>query len=838
MNHLLPRRNWTVHLIHHTHTDVGFTDSQQKITRCHADYLDQAIALAHRATAPDGNPDADPALRGFIWTNECHWSIEQWLTRTPPHRHRELIDAIRTGAIALSGTYLHFTELPDAPLHHAALARARAFAQKHTLPLDTALSADVNGFGWHYAAALLDAGIQNLVTCVHAHHGLAPIGRRQLPFYWQTHDNRELLVWNGEHYNLGNALGLAPGAVLTYDFTDELRPATRTDDTLPIALTRLPRYLRQLEDDNYPYDFVPLHLSGAMTDNSPPTEAIIRFVHRWNIATTPADSRAPRIILRMSSPAELCHQVRAAEKNIPIPRYRGDWPDWWSDGPASIPAEVRLHRAASRTRRWLANPPPPPPTRDDIAINTTTDQTSLEQHLLLFAEHTFNHSDSISAPWDINVKAIGGGKRALACAAWAAAIELRDAALAIHHGALPPLAPREAGPRFFYKALNPHTHSHTDTARLHLESKDFDLLPLNPQVIDTRTGQKLPCRVSPAPRGITCDVTLTLPPGDTARLELCTGTGALRSLARNVTERGLPDDIANGRTHAGSAPGHHRVETPHLCIEFSDTEGITTWHDKTTRTELLIPARPHAPFSPLYEVTPIAGSEGADMTWARSRLGRNRKGSGVRTTPGTLIGIEFPPATENWIPVTLRYSVEGCHWWRVTLDIWKNLPRVDATLRLHKTSVWEPENLHLALPFAIPGGQLWLDKPGAPIRPWHDQLPDTNTDWYSLQEGLASCHENTGLVIATPDAPLLHIGPLAHGPRRLMGNPALGNDRPLPYSWLMTNFWETNFDASLAGFHEYRYRVESGPHLATPVAAMAHLHALALDGFPTFRVSE
>jgi hypothetical protein len=41
-----------------------------------------------------------------------------------------------------------------------------------------------------------------------------------------------------------------------------------------------------------------------------------------------------------------------------------------------------------------------------------------------------------------------------------------------------------------------------------------------------------------------------------------------------------------------------------------------------------------------------------------------------------------------------------------------------------------------------------------------------------------------------------------------------------PYGWLMTNFWETNFDASLGGFHEFRYRVEWGSHLANHTSAL------------------
>jgi len=134
------QRNWTVHLIHHTHTDVGYTDSQSRIARFHVEFLDRVIEIAREIR------NGDKALQGFRWTSECFWSIERWL-EARPGRHEELIQCIRDGVLEISGTYLHFNELPDAPLLRTAICRARGFADKHGLPLDSALAADINGFG-------------------------------------------------------------------------------------------------------------------------------------------------------------------------------------------------------------------------------------------------------------------------------------------------------------------------------------------------------------------------------------------------------------------------------------------------------------------------------------------------------------------------------------------------------------------------------------------------------------------------------------------------------------------------------------------------------------------
>ncbi|MFA6289543.1 MAG: hypothetical protein WC661_19355 [Opitutaceae bacterium] len=808
------QRKWTVHLIHHTHTDIGYTESQSRIARFHADFLDQVLATARRIRA------GDASLAGFRWTNECFWSVEQWLARHGSERGAELAECIREGVLELTGTYLHFTELIDEPLLRSALARAGAFARTHGLPPpDTAVSADVNGFGRGYAQVLLDAGIHNLMTCVHSHHGLAPIGRRQTPFFWETPDGREILVWNGEHYILGNALGLAPGAMHTYLFQDEFTPRSRQEDNYPVAVKRLPRYLRQLEIDGYPYDFVPMHISGAMTDNAPPSEAIIRFVHEWNAR------HGDTIRLQMGSAAEFCRQVRAHP--APIPRHPGDWPDWWSDGFAATPGETRMAREAMRSLRWLRRLAE----QRGVAL-PAKEAAALEQNALLYTEHTFNHSDAMSTPWDLTTKAVGANKKATASAAYDAAVGLQDAVFQAL-GQMPNASPDAVGSRMVYKVVNPADETVTDLVRLYLESKDFDRIPFDPVVTDLRSGAVLSCVQSPAPRGRSFDFPLTLAAGEEAAFELGAGLGTIRSIRRHFTESAVADDVEGAevaeRNFRADATG---VETPSLRLAFNTTGEITSLVDKHSGVELLQPGREHAPFTPVYEITPAEGRSQDDL---RRSFGRNRKGANVRRCSGTPRTPRFPSGRESRIPVEIDYTLEGVVWLTVLLFVWRDLPRIDVVVRLQKTSVWDPENLYLALPFAVPEGEFWIDKPGGALRPWRDQLPDTLTDWFCVQEGFASCGPDLGLVVATPDSPLLQLGPLDFGKRRLMGHPGLLTEAARPYSWLMTNYWETNFDASLGGFHEFSYRIEFGRHLADPERAIHHCGVLS-QGLKSFRV--
>lgn len=376
-------RTWTVCLIHHAHTDIGYTDLQSVIRRRHVHFLDEALRLIR------GMRDGDVSLQGFVWTVECFWSLEQWLREATAGRQAELAAAIRDGHIGLSGTYLHYTELADAELLEHKLQAGSDYANSIGVPLDTAVSADVNGFGWGYAQKLHDAGIRNLLVCVHSHHGMPPIGRRQAPFLWETPQGDEVMVWLNEHYMLGNILGLAPRALLNYAFVDELQPRPATPDNGPVAEMRLFRYLRRLEEDGYPADFVPIHVAGLTTDNAPPSGEIARFANEWN------RRYGAQVRIELTTPSVVAARIRSAFPNMH--RHRGDWPDWWSDGVASTPAATRLCRQAQRGLRYLRllgqshGVKPSPGTME-----------AAEDAISLYCEHTFNHSAAMHAPWDLH----------------------------------------------------------------------------------------------------------------------------------------------------------------------------------------------------------------------------------------------------------------------------------------------------------------------------------------------------------------------------------------------------------------------------------------------------
>jgi hypothetical protein len=783
-----PQRPWTVYVIHHSHTDIGYTEHQKKIERYHRQFIQQVLDIV--AEVKSGRK---PEWKDFRWTCECFWPVERYLSRASETQRADFAQAVKDGFIGLSGTYLHHTELVDIDLLQQSIGHSVDYACSIGIPLDSAMSADVNGFGWGYAQALADHGIKNLITCVHSHKGLAPTGRRQNAFRWQTAQGKEVLVWNGEMYNQANIFGLVPGGVGTNGFQDELYPYHGLLDTLALAEKRLARYLCQLEADAYPYAFVPLMASGLFTDNSPPSVNVLEFAQKWNAL------HACHIRIELVTVGDFFQKVRPHLEGIPT--YRGDWPDWWTDGVGSQPQSTSLFRSAQRQLKQLKNA--------QALLNFPLDTARLEAaeyHLTLYGEHTFGHSESITNPWHLQVTSQSGHKVAHAQAAFDAVVELWDDAQETLGE-----SPMRAGRPLRYKVINPTSHTIMGTVEMFLEHTDFGIINAqgDAQIIDLASGQTVPHQKVAMLRGTGFHVRVQLAPGDSRIFEVQPAPVTLSSLGGDFID-GIRDDVSCS-VSSGIRLDGSSLETPFLRLEWKLGQGITSWLDKTSGMELLRSDRDHDAFTPVYEKNPVAEIGNEKQLWqSRRALGRNRKSKDVIRSSGELQAVRLIQSGPLYTILELDYRLPGTSVYRVQLWVWQDQPQVEARVQIHKDSIWESENLYISLPFcpgSFSGCELLLSKAGNLIRPWHDQIPGSLTDYYCVQEGFCLHTAATNVVLTTPDTPLLQLGPLEHGVRRLQGHPDLFQQKMLPYSWVMNNIWETNFNVDLGGFYEFRYGI-------------------------------
>jgi hypothetical protein len=769
----------TAYVVHHTHTDIGYTHGQSRIVRWHAAFLRQAMDIAARRD-------------GFAWTCETFYPVEQFWRSADAAERERFAALVKAGRIGLTAGFLHFNELGDAPLLDALAERARRFGDAIGTPVRSAMIADVNGCPLAHARAMARAGVRFLLTCIHPHHGYVPFGKRQELFRWDLGDNLSLMVCHSDHYHTGNELGLAPGGEFNYSagFTDE--PAVFDEDVLE---RRLPAYIEKLQRAGWPHEFCILTVGGLVTDNSPPSEAVIDRINRWNAR------HGSSLRLQMSTPGDLAERLAG----VSVQTHRGDWPDWWADGPAGDPEAIALFRSAQRDRVWLTAAM----TRRALP---GVDLARLDEPLGLFVEHTFGHSAAMSHPWNLLAQQLRLKKLGFAGEAADVAEALLDTA-GEHLGGGPLSYDRPPA----FRVFNPFDHAMHDLAELELDSSEAKRWKIGAdlRVLSLPDRRVVPHQAVPSLRGTKLLVDLSLDAGASADFLIEPVAPAPRQLDVRIM---VPD-----RAH--DLPGDDadvppiRLRTESVEIEWTESRGITRWHDVRHDRPLIDPAVAHMPFTLIASRLP-APLEGTAQCTARRALGRNRNAAAARWTQSRLVRAVAGSSGEHVQSVVLDYAMEGCELLQVRLNAWQRHPRVDVEVIMHKLGTWDSENVYLALPFtAGPKAELYLDR-GLPVRPGRDQLPGTLCDFYGVQDGLAWCGEDGyGLAVAQADSHLIQTGPLAYGVRPF----STPDTRIAPanvYAWLMTNYWETNFSPELGGFYSFRYSVLWGPDLQRPQPAL------------------
>ena len=89
---ILPQRKWSVFLVHHSHLDIGYTDTQSSVLQHHLQYLDSVLDLA--SATDDWPEDAK-----FRWNVEANWPLLHWIKSRPESDRTRFFDRVREGRI-------------------------------------------------------------------------------------------------------------------------------------------------------------------------------------------------------------------------------------------------------------------------------------------------------------------------------------------------------------------------------------------------------------------------------------------------------------------------------------------------------------------------------------------------------------------------------------------------------------------------------------------------------------------------------------------------------------------------------------------------------------------
>ena len=86
-------------------------------------------------------------------------------------------------------------------------------------------------------------------------------------------------------------------------------------------------------------------------------------------------------------------------------------------------------------------------------------------------------------------------------------------------------------------------------------------------------------------------------------------------------------------------------------------------------------------------------------------------------------------------------------------------------------------------------------------------MPGTATDWHSIQHYFAVAGTDGTTVVASPDVPLVQVNGINTG----LWQETLPTHNGLVMSWVMNNYWFTNFPVRQGGSVRYRYSLTGWP---------------------------
>lgn len=162
-------------------------------------------------------------------------------------------------------------------------------------------------------------------------------------------------------------------------------------------------------------------------------------------------------------------------------------------------------------------------------------------------------------------------------------------------------------------------------------------------------------------------------------------------------------------------------------------------------------------------------------------------------------------------------DAEGCKNWQTEITLPQEGDWVDIVHRFDKKAILNPEGVYIAFPFSIPGGQIRINTAWGYYRPGLDQLPGACKNYFSQQRWVDISSKNEGITWCGMDAPLVEIGEITTDATQYGWLKRVTPSTTI-LSYIMNNYWETNFKAAQPGKVEFVYSIR--PHKGfDPVAA-------------------
>lgn len=743
---LRARRKWTLHLIPHVHLDIGYTDFQAKVEELHCRNLERAVSVQ------GSNPS-------FAFSVDGSFALKQFLMTRKPEAAQAVLGAIKAGRIGVNVFHsLFLTGLASLEECYRACYDAARLREDYGIGFEYANITDIPGYSSALPGILADIGIKEFMGIQNHDRGGtvdSDSGHLASPVVWEGVDGQRVLTFFADGYA-------------------QLRKMFGDPQTVSGLRQGLLRYLGRYEREDYSPDVLPI--VGSHVDNEDLATGDAGVVERWN-------ERFAFPHLVVSTIGGYFAAVRAWEGALPV--WRGDGGSYWEDGVGASAGAVCTYRRAQVLL----------PVAESLAALVSHRSGSLRpvreklddawESLLLGCEHTWTWTHAVRRPAaEETVDQLRWKEHYIGRAERVAVDELRRGlsqlgelvvgdppALVVYNGlawdracdvefeAPAGTALADGGSEVMLEEVSSHDDMCTYRCRVDVPGFGFRVLKVDG-----------PLRDGPS---MGADARGAAMPGDRRKLP-----SQMRSGGGRVTTRcwSAQVDPATGRLRSLV----NRALATELCDQSSpwsigEVLYVAGGGDRVARglaeggTSLTVLDRPAKPEPQLV------------VHRCQLRLLEMR-----RTMAGAVVrcGGSGPSLPAVFVEFALRDDEE----------------RVEVRVELEKTAELAKEALYVAFPFALGSPQVLYDRQQGWVRPATDHSPGASNEWFTTQYAVGLVGQELAVTWVSADAPLFTLGDVARGRW-----PTTASESGTVLSYVMNNYWPTNFAPSQSGRISLRY---------------------------------
>ncbi len=698
-----PVRRWSVFLVNHSHTDIGFTHPYLDCIDIHVKNLRLALDMI------DATADW-PGESRMRWTVESAWQVQHFLRAFPQDRDR-LAAAVHAGLVEIEALYIHsYFDILSREQLVRSLSLASTLREEMDIPITSAMICDVPGCAWSLVDLLAAEDVRYLAMA--PNNFIAPFHAQtdlERPFIWQGPAGGRVLVW----FTGDPSWAYIEGARLGFW------------ESFESVVDKLPGRLLEMEATGYPYDAVQFQLGS---DNRPLRLLPATIAREWN-----ARYLAPRIEIATTSQFFRHMEAHYSDR---FPVVSGEWQSSWSETSLHYPHEAALSRRNHHTlagwerfsaiAAWINEAYIPPLKDVDDAYDAS----------LLFDEHggskgiwlPRNEDEALEAfvqgyaLFEQETKpAIAGRAKALAAATGAQRTGDDPVAVVWNLLSWPRSAPVEIAPPGGSKPL---------------------------RAVDELTGQ-------PVPLAITDDGRPMLHAGDVPPH----GYRRFRLTSEPGDAPTWPEPTPSHRVDSGQAT----LENDQLSLGVDAIGAITSLVLRESGRELIDrDGWPGGNALTRYETAPAGPEPGGDFN-ADRRLYDGVPIDGWIVQPTT---IEPEPIAVSTAPpgvacIETRVTIDGVYRWESDVTLHRDW--IEVVNRL----TWldlppSAEMLYVVFPFALQRPEIRHAGQYAIVDPRRQTLSGSNHDSFAIQ-GWTDLHAGeAGVTMTSADLPLVDYGGINH----------------------------------------------------------------------------